>query len=273
MFSYLLYSQYLSPTEPYWGGFHVGMVWALGVYLDALLVFVLIGAHAAMMAARRGSRERGYARLALIRDFLARIDRLTIILAGIFLIAMVLVTFLSVIGRNLWMSIPDDISFAEWFLVAMVALMLGAAQGRGEHIEITALTDKLPRRHNQGLRLIAMLFGALILVRFGYVNLAETPDAFFEEVYGSIYHLPQWPPRFVFFVGIAWWVARLLLQFFALVATELAARDDEAVIERWQLSPLLTRDDDLLGVGLEDLDLRESDRSVSMQAGGDRHGT
>lgn len=272
MFSYLLYSQYLSPVAPYWGGFHVGMIWMLGLYLDLLLVFVLIGAWTALTATRPGSREHGYAGLLRVRGFLEWVDRATVIVAGIFLVIMVLVTFLSVIGRNVWAPIPDDITFAEWSMVVFVALMLGAAQGRGEHIEVTVFSDMLPQRYNQLLRLIAMLLGVAILTRFGYVNLLETPDAFFEEVYGSINHLPQWPPRFVFVIGIAWWVARIMVQLFALIALGFAARDDETVLERWRLSPLLTSDHELKEQQLATPDFNDQDRSLSMQAGGGQHG-
>lgn len=272
MFSYLLYSEYLSPVEPYWTGFHVGMVWLLGLYLDLLVVLVLTGAWWAMAAARPSSRERGYAGLLRLRGFLERIDRGTVILGGIFLMVMVLVTFFSVIGRNIWMPIPDDITFAEWSLVASVALMLGATQGRGEHIEITVLTDNFPKRYNQMLRLIAMLAGAAILTRFGYVNLAETPDAFFEEVYGSINRLPQWPPRLVFFIGVAWWVARILMQLFALMALELAARDEETVRERWRLSPLLTSDEELKEEQLSTPSFNDRDDEMPVRNEGGHHG-
>lgn len=261
MFTYLLYGKFLATPEPYWSQLHVGVVWGLGLYLDVLLVFVLyVGAlSAGLMSDTR--RARALDSLARIRHFVRHLDRAVIVLAGVFLAMLVLVTFVSVIGRTFWASIPDDITFAEWAMVAMVVLMLGVTQGQGEHIEVTALAERLPSRVNQLLRLLGVLIGSVMLARFGYINLLEVPDSFFEETYGSIYGLPMWPPRLMFFIGVAWWVARIVVQLFLLCAIQVAASGAARAKEEWHFEPLLASDS---GVAVE-----ESSRVFEETFGGD----
>jgi len=261
MFTYLLYEKFLASPEPYWSQLHIGVIWGLGVYLDALLVFVLyVGALSAGVMSQ-AQRARALASLARVRHFVTHADRTVIVLAGVFLAMLVLVTFVSVIGRTFWASIPDDITFAEWAMVAMVVLMLGVTQGQGEHIEVTALAERFPVRVNQFLRLIGVLIGAVMLARFGYINLLEVPDSFFEETYGSIYGLPMWPPRLVFFIGVAWWVARITVQLFLLAAIQVASFGKARATEEWHFEPLLASDS---GVAIE-----ESARVFEESLGGD----
>lgn len=206
----------LGDAPPYWELHHRVIVIATGIFLDVLLVVAVAATLAA--GAWASGRADGLARLKRLARVLAGVDRVVIALGCMFLALLVLVTFVSVVGRNVWAPIPDDITFAEWAMVALVMVMLGTTQGRGEHIEVTALADALPERVNRLLRLLGALMGLAFVGHFAAVNYPEVAEAFLEETYGSIYALPLWPPRWVFFLGLAAWLVRLYAQAVVLLA-------------------------------------------------------
>ncbi|WP_420392661.1 TRAP transporter small permease [Acuticoccus sp.] len=230
----------LSDAPPYWSVHHHAIALGVGVVLDVLLVFcVAVTVVAAGWASGRPWALDALQRLA---GLLARLDGVVIALACVFLTLLVAITFLSVVGRNVWVPIPDDITLAEWAMVGLVMVMLGTTQGRGEHIEVTALSEVLPLRVDRALRLLGALLGVGFIGLFTFVNYPEVADAFLEETYGSIYALPRWPPRLVFFLGIAVWLARIYAQAAVLMAD--AIRPLPLVAERraLDLAPLLPAD-------------------------------
>ncbi|MGD9862975.1 MAG: TRAP transporter small permease [Pseudodonghicola sp.] len=165
MFTYLIYIRWLSTPDSFWQTEHLAALWALGVGLDLMLLLVLWTAVLSAATLARGTRRWGAAGLVRLSRVLTRTDRLVQLLAGAALAAMVGVVFLSVLGRAVWKPIPDDYTFAEWAMVLTVALMLGGIQGRGEHIEVTALAERMSLRANRALRLVFMLGIAWWLAR------------------------------------------------------------------------------------------------------------
>lgn len=239
MFTYLIHAAWLAEPDSFWTPLHISLLWGLALFLDLLLVFVLWVAALSAMTLAPGSRALGTAGLVSAARFIAAVDRVTIFAAGLALAAMVLVTFFSVIGRTVWKPIPDDYTMAEWALVLVASLMLGAIQGRGEHIEVTAFTDNMSERTNRTLRLVGVLAGCLAVSRLAWVSIEEVPGSFLEITYGSLYDLPMWPPRLIFMMGLAWWLARTAAQVLILPVTELVDPDAAGAPPGWDLTPLL----------------------------------
>ncbi|MGM0583901.1 MAG: TRAP transporter small permease [Pseudomonadota bacterium] len=239
MFTYGIYVEWISQPDSFWTGTHIAVLWGMGIVFDVLLLFVLWTA--VLSAATLTSRWRvwGAAGLMRLARTMARVDRVVILLACLALALMIGVTFFSVIGRTVWKPIPDDYTFAEWSLVLTVALMLGVIQGRGEHIEVTALADTLSDRTNRFLRLLGVLAGVVAVSRLAWVSMEEVPDSFLEVTYGSIYNLPMWPARLTFMLGVGWWLARTAAQVLILPVTETVAPEDAGAPSNWDLTPLL----------------------------------
>lgn len=241
MFIYLFYQKYLIQPVVFWSAHHVGMLWGLAVLFDIMLMMVLYVALQAVLASGTGQRANdARERLAGFARLLARIDRVFLVVAGMFLAAMVLTTFLSVTGRTFYRPIPDDITLAEWFMVALVALMLGVIQGRDEQIEVTAIADTQSYRVNLWLRLLGLGIGIAAIGRLAMVAVDRLPRTFLEITYGSLYQLPVWPARLIFAAGIGWWLARIAMQFVMVPAViRSSARDD---LQWLDLTPLMSRD-------------------------------
>ncbi|SDW11684.1 TRAP-type C4-dicarboxylate transport system, small permease component [Albimonas donghaensis] len=239
MFTYLIHDAWISEPDSFWSALHVAILWGLGLFLDLLLIMVLRVAWLSALTLSASGRERGTRGLVAAARTMARIDRVVVYVAGAALAAMVLVTFFSVIGRTLWKPIPDDYTMAEWALVLVAALMMGVIQGRGEHIEVTAFTDNMSERTNRTLRLVGVLAGCLAVSRLAWVSIEEVPGSFLEITYGSIYDLPMWPPRLIFMMGLAWWLARTAIQVLVLPVTELVDAEAAGAPPGWDLTPLL----------------------------------
>lgn len=268
MFTYLIYIRWLSTPDSFWQTEHLAALWALGVGLDLMLLLVLWTAVLSAATLARGTRRWGAAGLVRLSRVLSRTDRLVQLLAGAALAAMVGVVFLSVLGRAVWKPIPDDYTFAEWAMVLTVALMLGGIQGRGEHIEVTALAERMSLRANRALRLIGVLVGTLVVARLAWVSLDKVPDSFLEVTYGSIHDLPMWPPRLVFMLGIAWWLARIAAQALILPVTQIVPAQGAAAPPDWDLTPLLPPP----GHGEVESSAEFLDLTAAGTEGGARHG-
>lgn len=243
MFTFYIYQHYLNPADDFWNANHIASLWGIGLFMDVLLVLVL----AVMVLSAMALSQKHYAdammRLGGLANAMEKIDRVMIWLGFIALTLLVLVTFVSVVGRTtIGQSVPDDISFAEWAMVALVALVLGTIQGRGEHIEVTVVSDMLSERGRLVLRLLGVAIGVIAIGRLAMVSLDKVPDSFLELTYGSIYDLPLWPPRLIFMLGTCWWLARIAIQVLLLpMVIKTQAQADLSEYD-WVLTPLLPED-------------------------------
>jgi TRAP-type C4-dicarboxylate transport system permease small subunit len=238
VFSSHIHDRYLADPDEYWDWYHIDIMWALGVYLDALFVLTILfaGLCVAFVLAPNGWAKPA---IALVRRVLDAVDGLLTFVSAVALSILVCVTLFSVIGRKFYRPIPDDITIAEWAMVTLVCLMLGTLQGRGEHIEVTALADRMSARVNQFLRLIGLMLMTAFVARLMWVNLDEIPAGFLEETYGSIYELPLWPPRLMFFIGVAFWLFRAAIQFLLLTAVTIHSIRAPQHLTGWNYAPVL----------------------------------
>lgn len=252
MFTFIIYQNLISDAGSFWSDYHIMSLWLLGLLFDVMALLVLTVSVLALKAVREGpSGAHARTTLQRVAAGVARIDHVVIWIAGAVLATMVLITFVSVIGRAVYKPLPDDITMAEWALVLMVSLMLGTLQGREDHIEVTALSDNLSFRWNLYLRVFGCLVGMAAITRLGMVSFDKIPTSFLEITYGSIYELPAWPPRLFFMIGLAWWLTRIALQFVLLPV--LIRLDTRGSLGEFGPVPLLSQ----TGLGDDEIDLGE----------------
>lgn len=265
MFTFFIYRHLIVTADSFWSGQHLMSLWLLGGLFDLmslLLLYVIVLSLQAAGDGPRGVQARG--RLETLAARIHGLDKVVIWLAGGVLAVMVLITFVSVIGRATYKPLPDDITMAEWALVLMVSLMLGTLQGREDHIEVTALSDTLSFRWNLYLRIFGCVVGLLAITRLCIVSFEKVPDSFLEITYGSIYELPAWPPRLFFMVGLAWWLTRIAIQFVMLPV--LIRLDARGTLGSFGPIPLLSQ----TGIGEGELDISEPVDEQSDKIGGAR---
>lgn len=243
MFTWQLATDYLLAPDSFWSVHHILVLWTLGLVLDFLLLCLV--AYGLCFLSQFISRfhQSSNSVLAFTQNVLTKTDKIIVWCAAIFLLILVGVTFFSVIGRQFYKPIPDDITVSEFAMVGMICLMLGVMQGGGDHLEVRALADRLKPRFNVLLRFIGLLIGFLVTGMYLFTNLNEVPETFLEIAYGSLFEIPLWPARLLFLLGIAWWSFRIGLQIITMLWLFFLNKknngDNQFMIDR---SPLLAAD-------------------------------
>ncbi|RAI01744.1 hypothetical protein DLJ53_10070 [Acuticoccus sediminis] len=139
------------------------------------------------------------------------LDRALADLAGAMLLAMMVMTVGSSLGRFLFSApIPDMEAIAEMLLVAVVFLPLAYTQARREHVEVTLFTDPFPLR----LRRVVIVAGWLVgLFGFAVLAYAMAKGALRAHATGDAYlgvnKILTWPARAVAVVGLVALLLRL----------------------------------------------------------------
>lgn len=141
------------------------------------------------------------------------IDRVFADVAGLALVAMMLLTVASSAGRfGYSMPIPDVEAIAEMLLVAVAFLPLAYTQALREHVEVTLFTDHLSSRAIGWF----VWFGCLVgLIGFAFLGYAMGLGAHRAYVTGDAYlgvnQIVTWPARMIAVVGIVALIIRLVL--------------------------------------------------------------
>lgn len=163
------------------------------------------------------------------------IDRVVVFISVVALVAMMLLTTVSVIGRYLFaMPIPDDLVMSEFLMVFVVFLPLGAVQASREHVFVTIFTEWMSNRSKVVMETIGVLVGLGI---FGIIACAVFTDFLQAWSVGAYVdgplELPEYPARFVAFFGLALFALRLLVDgvisvIGLITGTAVATRSEEA---------------------------------------------
>ncbi len=141
------------------------------------------------------------------------IDRVLVVVAEAALIVMMLLTTISVIGRYFFNApIPDDLVMSEFLMVFVVFLPLSAVQAAREHVFVTIFTDWMSNRAKVVLETIGVVIGFCIFTIIAIATFTDFFAAWSVGAYteGSL-ELPEAPPRFVLFFGLAVFSLRLLV--------------------------------------------------------------
>jgi TRAP-type C4-dicarboxylate transport system permease small subunit len=152
--------------------------------------------------------------LAIVR-FMDAVDRVVVVIAQLLLVAMVCVTFVSVVGRTFFnTSVPDDLLINEMIMVALVFLPLSYVQSVGGHLEVTVLSDLLPQKVQNALVTAALVLGIVVFGMVAYLSWGQFMEAWEsgEIGYSSVLDIPEWPAKLLIPFGIAWWCLRMSVQ-------------------------------------------------------------
>ena len=140
-------------------------------------------------------------------------DRVLVATAVVALIAMMLVTTVSVIGRHFFNApIPDDLVMSEFLMVVVVFLPFSAVQAAREHVFVTIFTDWMSNKSKVIMETIGVIVGLGI---FSIIAAAVFTDFYAAWEVGAYMdgplELPESPPRFIVFFGLAVFSVRLLV--------------------------------------------------------------
>lgn len=140
-------------------------------------------------------------------------DRLLADLAGLALMAMMLLTVVSSAGRFLFSApIPDMEAIDEMLLVAVVFLPLAYTQARREHVEVTLFTDRLSGEIRRRLIWFGCLVGLVAFAVLAYAMGHGALRAFNSgDAYLGVNKIVTWPARAAAVIGLAALIIRLTL--------------------------------------------------------------
>ncbi|MCL1486167.1 MAG: TRAP transporter small permease [Marinobacter sp.] len=150
-----------------------------------------------------------------LNRFMNAVDRWLILFAQLMLAVMVLITFVSVIGRTfLNTSVPDDLLIMELLMVVLVFLPLSWVQSLGAHLEVTVLTDFFPEAVQKALVSFGLFLGLVMFGGMAYVSWESAYEsyAFGELAYNSVLNLRDWPAKMLIPIGLGWWCLRMVVQ-------------------------------------------------------------
>jgi TRAP-type C4-dicarboxylate transport system permease small subunit len=162
------------------------------------------------------------------------VDRVLMRGAVVMLMGMVLVTFISSVGRTLFnTSLPDDILISEILMVAIVFLPLGHVQARGGHLEVTVLTDRMSARAQERFYIAGLVCGLLFVGSMTYFTARLAVESFLsgELAYGSLLNIPEWIARGLIPLGLAWWCLRMGVQLFVPATRPRGASHAESALD------------------------------------------
>ncbi len=101
-------------------------------------------------------------------------------------------------------SIPGMVELSETLLVALVFLAFGYCAYSGSHIALTLVTEALPGRVAAGVRAVAYVIVAALLVWMLWATGIRALDSLETGEYKfGLAQWPLWPARTTIFVGLA----------------------------------------------------------------------
>lgn len=161
------------------------------------------------------------------------VDRIFVTVGVLALIAMMLLTTVSVIGRYLFNApIPDDLVMNEFLMVAVVFLPLSAVQAAREHVFVTIFSEWMSNEKKVMLETVGVVVGFVVFTVMAFATFDDFYAAYEVGAYveGPL-ELPESPARFVVFLGLAVFAVRLfldaILSILALIRGEAVATRSE----------------------------------------------
>ncbi|MEI2384785.1 TRAP transporter small permease [Breoghania sp. JC706] len=144
---------------------------------------------------------------------LRRIELLLVDLSIFSVLALGVLITANVLMRALFNTgLPDSTVIVAELMVAAVVLPLAATTAKRAHIAVEFISNQLPPRVADGLVVFGSLFGLLALAPLIWAGWREAIDAFEKGAFffGEL-HLPKWPGRAIFVIGMSFCWLRLLV--------------------------------------------------------------
>ncbi|WP_420409812.1 TRAP transporter small permease [Hoeflea sp.] len=144
---------------------------------------------------------------------LRRIERLLTDLSVIAVLGLGAMITANVLMRTLFNSgVPDTTVIVAELMVAAVILPMAATTAARAHIAVELLANQMPLRVHDALIIFGSIFGLVALAPLiwaGWRELTHAIEAgsFF---FGDL-HLPKWPGRLIFLIGISFCWLRLAI--------------------------------------------------------------
>lgn len=145
---------------------------------------------------------------------LRRVERLLTDLSICAVLGLGLVITVNVLLRALFNSgLPDSTVIVAELMVAAVILPLAATTANRAHIAVEFVSNRMPPRMADALIVFGSLFGLLALAPLIWAGWREAFGAIEKaSFYFGELHLPKWPGRVIFLVGmIVCWLRLLVM--------------------------------------------------------------
>ncbi|MBN4083130.1 TRAP transporter small permease [bacterium AH-315-B06] len=145
--------------------------------------------------------------------FFNMVDRVVVVIAVCALIAMMLMTTVSVFGRYFFSApIPDDLVFSEFLMIFVVFLPFSAVQAAREHVFVTIFTEWMSNEAKVVMETIGVVIGFIVFTVVTMAVWTDFLDAYeFKAYVDGPLELPEYPIRFVAFFGLALFSIRLFV--------------------------------------------------------------
>lgn len=168
-----------------------------------------------------------------MRRFLDRLYQGCGVLAAIFIVCIALAILAEIIGRMIGVLIPAATEFAGYCLASAVFLALAYTLVSGEHIRVSMLLQRAPKRIRRGLEIWCLLAGTGISLYFAWHIVAFTYESFiFEEVGHGLIKTPLWIPQCGMALGMVVLAIAFIDELVAILSgrtpQHMAAETDEA---------------------------------------------
>lgn len=136
---------------------------------------------------------------------------LTIAIVAIAVVA--LLTVSSIAARyGVPVRIPDELEISQQLLMLSIISALGAVTSRQSHIAVDILHDHLPLRARRLCAVIASVAGLCFLLPIAIWAFTQFQSSLATgSHYGGVLHLPEWPGKLAFSIGLFVVCLRLLL--------------------------------------------------------------
>lgn len=141
-----------------------------------------------------------------MKKILGIIDHLSmygVAIAGFSLVLMLVVEFLNVLGRELYVPLPCALEASESLLVVCIYLGVAYVNLHWQHTNVTILTMRFSFRAQKYLDSFAYLFGVVIysILTVGAWKIAIAQTGQLEMRIG-VFRFPIWPFRILFAAGL-----------------------------------------------------------------------
>jgi TRAP-type C4-dicarboxylate transport system permease small subunit len=127
------------------------------------------------------------------RELIVRLARWLAVTGGLILIALALVTFVSIVGRNIWSAaVPGDYELVEYGAGLAASLFLPLAQIELVHPRITFFSERFSAAIRQILDALALCIGAGVSLLLAVQLARGAWDALAFADQSMILRLPSW---------------------------------------------------------------------------------
>lgn len=137
-------------------------------------------------------------------QFPGHLARFLAIIAASFTIVAALLLTAEVVSRAFFgQPIRGLFEYMQLLVVLIAFLGLAEAERNGDHIRVTLLTERLPRKVTAAVRVFAMLVSGLIVLWMSVMSFLELQKSLGRGEYSpGLLNLPVWPARIIIVVGL-----------------------------------------------------------------------